>query len=253
MLEFGVINNAGFTVITGEIGSGKTTLVRYLLRRLDPESASGVISNTPQGRDELLQWIMMSLGQPFDGSYPPLFRRFQDYLYAPVRRQAPHHPDHRRGAEPADWTRSKALRMLSNVNVDKDQFLQLILVGQPQLKDLLVRAAAACSSRSAFRRTSISRRSNCGEVAQYINHRLSAVGLARAAVLGRGLRADRPGQLRHSARDQHSVRHRAGLRLRDRGGPHHDRPGRRGHRTEAQLRHLRPGAAIVRAERADIA
>ena len=37
MLEFGVLNSAGFTVITGEIGSGKTTLVRYLLRKLDKE------------------------------------------------------------------------------------------------------------------------------------------------------------------------------------------------------------------------
>src|SRR5437763_13026036 len=69
MLEFGVLNNAGFTVITGEIGSGKTTLVRYLLRRLDRSISVGLISNTPQGREELLQWILMSLEQPFDGSY----------------------------------------------------------------------------------------------------------------------------------------------------------------------------------------
>jgi len=41
MLEFGVMNSAGFTVITGEIGSGKTTLVRRLLRKLDPRSMSG--------------------------------------------------------------------------------------------------------------------------------------------------------------------------------------------------------------------
>src|SRR4051794_29058316 len=73
MLEFGVLNNAGFTVITGEIGSGKTTLIRFLLRRLDPDIAVGLISNTPQGREELLQWILMSLNQPFDGPYSALF------------------------------------------------------------------------------------------------------------------------------------------------------------------------------------
>ena len=67
MMEFGVLNNAGFTVITGEIGSGKTTLVRYLLRRLDKNVSVGVISNTPQGREELLQWMLMSLNQPFEG------------------------------------------------------------------------------------------------------------------------------------------------------------------------------------------
>ena len=51
MLEFGVMNNAGFTVITGEIGSGKTTLVRHLLKKLDPKKINvGLISNTPQGQ-----------------------------------------------------------------------------------------------------------------------------------------------------------------------------------------------------------
>src|SRR5690348_9837794 len=81
MLEFGVMNSAGFTVITGEIGSGKTTLVRHLLRKLDPDINVGLISNTPEGRDELLQWVMMSLNQPFDGTYTTLLSKFQQYLY----------------------------------------------------------------------------------------------------------------------------------------------------------------------------
>src|SRR5271170_5300331 len=81
MLEFGVMNNAGFTVITGEIGSGKTTLVRYLLRRLDQHIAVGLISTTPQGHVGLLQWVMMSLNQPYEESYPRLFTRFQRFLY----------------------------------------------------------------------------------------------------------------------------------------------------------------------------
>ena len=70
MLEFGVMNRAGFTVITGEIGSGKTTLLRYLLRRLDPKIAVGLISNTPTGQGGLLQWVMMSLNQPFEEFLP---------------------------------------------------------------------------------------------------------------------------------------------------------------------------------------
>ena len=90
MLEFGVMNNAGFTVITGEIGSGKTTLVRYLLRRLDPKIKVGLISNTPHGRDELLRWIMMSLDQPFEGDYPALFRRFHNFSMRNMRQPEPH-------------------------------------------------------------------------------------------------------------------------------------------------------------------
>src|SRR5258708_4197208 len=66
MLEFGIMNNAGFTVITGEIGSGKTTLLRYLLRRISPSVTVGLISSSPQGRHELLQMILMSLEQHQD-------------------------------------------------------------------------------------------------------------------------------------------------------------------------------------------
>src|SRR6266849_10611404 len=65
MLEFGVTNNAGFTVITGEIGSGKTTLLRYLLKKLSANVTMVLISNSPQGRLELLQWILMAFSQPF--------------------------------------------------------------------------------------------------------------------------------------------------------------------------------------------
>src|ERR1700676_2452790 len=81
MLEFGVMNSAGFTVITGDIGSGKTTLLRYLLRRLDPSIAVGLISNTPRGTDGLVTRVMMSLNQPFDAPYPVLFQRFQQLLH----------------------------------------------------------------------------------------------------------------------------------------------------------------------------
>src|SRR3954462_2161414 len=75
MLEFGVVHQAGFTVITGEIGSGKTTLVHHLLRRFGRDVTTGLISNTPHGREELLRWIMLSLGQPIDGEFLAVFKR----------------------------------------------------------------------------------------------------------------------------------------------------------------------------------
>jgi type II secretory pathway predicted ATPase ExeA len=174
MLEFGVLNSAGFTVITGEIGSGKTTLVRYLLRKLDTSISVGLISNMPEGRDELLQWILMSLNQPFEGSFPVLFARFRDYLY--------HQYENKRRTiliiDEAQNLKSDALeslRMLSNVNADKDQFLQLILVGQPQLKELLcapqlVQFAQRVSADFHLKAL------NCSEVTQYIVWRLHAVG-----------------------------------------------------------------------------
>ena len=136
MLEFGVMNNAGFTVITGEIGSGKTTLVRRLLKSLPPNISTGLVSNSPQGRQELLQWILMSLGRPFEGDYPELFKRFQDFLHGQYAggRRTMLVIDEAQNLEPAAL---EHLRMLSNINADKHQILQLILVGQPQLRAVL--------------------------------------------------------------------------------------------------------------------
>lgn len=174
MLEFGVMNNAGFTVITGDIGSGKTTLLRYLLRRLESHIKVGLISNTPHGKAELLQWVMMSLDQPFEDSYPTLFKRFQTFL----------HERHARGgrvilivdeAQNLGAEALEELRMLSNINADKDQYLQIILVGQPQLKDLLrspqlLQFAQRVSSDFHLKPL------NPSEVSDYISYRLRAAG-----------------------------------------------------------------------------
>ena len=175
MLEFGVLNNAQFTVITGEVGSGKTTLVRHLLRKVDPRQTNvGLISNTPRGRDELLQWIMMSLNLPYEGSIPSLLRIFQDFLYTQRARG-------RRTLLIVDEAQHlgeaalEGLRMLSNVNVDKEQFLQSILVGQPQLRDTLLRPELlqfAQRVSSDFHLKALNR----DEVGDYIGFRLSAAG-----------------------------------------------------------------------------
>jgi general secretion pathway protein A len=174
VLEFGVINNTGFTVITGEIGSGKTTLVRCLLRRLEPSITVGLISNTPRGSDELLPWILMSLNLPFEDGIPALTRRFHEFVRAQCAKG-------QRTILIIDEAQNlgsdalEALRMLSNINADKDQFLQLILVGQPQLKDILrapqlIQFAQRVSS--DFHLGPLAH----DEVANYIDYRLRAVG-----------------------------------------------------------------------------
>jgi general secretion pathway protein A len=174
MLEFGVMNSAGFTVITGEIGSGKTTLIRYLLRRLDPQVVVGLMASTPQGQAGLLQWVMMSLNQPYEESYPRLFKRFQQFLYDQYSKG-------RRTilivdeAQNLDTNSLEELRMLSNINADKDQLLQIVLVGQPQLKDRLqapelLQFAQRVSSDFHLKPLLAS------DVIRYINFRLDAVG-----------------------------------------------------------------------------
>src|SRR5205085_1209923 len=177
LLEFGIMNNAGFTVITGEIGSGKTTLVRHLLKKISPAITVGLISNSPQGRQELLQWILMSLGQPFEGDYPNLFKHLQDFLYGQYAngRRTILIIDEAQNLEPEAL---EHLRMISNINADKFQILQLILVGQPQLRDLLLAPALhqfAQRISSDFHLRPLDER----EVANYIAFRLQAVGSPR--------------------------------------------------------------------------
>jgi general secretion pathway protein A len=174
MLEFGVMNSAGFTVITGEIGCGKTTLIRYLLRKLDHHVTTCLISNTPRAHEALLPWILMSLNQPFEGSHPALFKQFQRFL----------HDQSAKGrrtiliVDEAQNLNSEALeelRMLSNINTDKQQFLQLILVGQPQLKELL-RAPQLLQFAQRVSSDFHLRPLEPTEVSEYINFRLNAVG-----------------------------------------------------------------------------
>ncbi len=174
MLEFGVLNSAGFVVITGEIGSGKTTLVRYLLRKLDHHIVVGLMSSTPQMGTALLQWVMMSLNQRYEEPYPKLYKLFQQFLYD-------QHAKGRRTILIIDEAQNlglealEELRMLSNINADKNQFLQIILLGQPQLMDMLrtpqlQQFAQRVSSDFHLKPLMTD------DVAQYIHFRLHAVG-----------------------------------------------------------------------------
>ncbi len=135
MLEYGVMNRAGFTVVTGEIGCGKTTLIRHLLDRLDEEYTVGLVSNIQDG--ELLQWVLMAFGQPYEGkSLVALHDELQQFLineYAAGRRTILIVDE----AQNLGPKLLEQLRLLSNINADNDQLLQLILVGQPELKGLL--------------------------------------------------------------------------------------------------------------------
>jgi type II secretory pathway predicted ATPase ExeA len=178
MLEYGIVNQAGVTVVTGDIGCGKTTLVRQLLRDLDECVTVGLVANTIGGRGKLLNWVMMSLNQPYESrSYVALYQRFQEFLIE----------EYGRGrhviliideAQNLGVDALEELRMLSNINADKDQLLQLILIGQPQLRDLLrqpklVQFAQRVSADFHLRPLEGS------EVAAYMDHRLALAGAKR--------------------------------------------------------------------------
>jgi general secretion pathway protein A len=138
MLEYGMLTHAPITVITGEIGAGKTTLLRHLLRQLPEDITVGLISNAQGNRGELLHWVLMALGVPTEtnASYVQLFSQFQDFLiseYADGRRTMLIFDE----AQNLNAETLEELRMFSNINADKDELIQLVLVGQPELRDLI--------------------------------------------------------------------------------------------------------------------
>ena len=139
LLEYGLMNQAGFTVISGDIGTGKTTLIRQLLNQIDDTIRVGLISNTHQTFGDLMQWIALAYDLPHHGKNKvELYQDFMDFIireYAQGRRTVLIVDE----AQNMSAETLEELRMLSNVNADKDQVLQVILVGQRELRDTLRR------------------------------------------------------------------------------------------------------------------
>ena len=67
MLEYGLVSEAPIVIVTGEIGSGKTTLIRHLLNQFDEKTTVGLISNTHKAFGELMQWVCMAFGLAYEG------------------------------------------------------------------------------------------------------------------------------------------------------------------------------------------
>ena len=90
LLEYGLVNQNSFSVITGGIGTGKTTLIRHLLNQLDRDVSVGLITNTHSSFGELLQWVLMAFNLEYAGKDKVgLYQTFIDFLiqeYARNRR-----------------------------------------------------------------------------------------------------------------------------------------------------------------------
>ena len=186
MLEYGVLNHAGISVITGEVGCGKTTLVHRLLDQLSDTHTVALLSNIQEGRGDLLSWVLMGFGEPFAGkTHVELFSQLQSFFiseYAKGRRVVLIIDE----AQNLSADMLEELRMLSNINAGKDQLLQLILVGQPQLKDLLNKPELLQLAQrvgSDFHLTPL----NLEEVHAYIDTRLAIAGCRRRVFTDRAI------------------------------------------------------------------
>ncbi|MGB6309011.1 MAG: AAA family ATPase [Steroidobacteraceae bacterium] len=139
LLEYGLESQAAFSLLTGDIGSGKTTLVRKLLRQLGSQVAVGLISNTHGRFRSVHGWALSALGiAPKDDSEIAMYEALVDsfvHEYAKGRRTLLIFDE----AQNLSIEALEELRLLSNVNSEKDLVLQILLVGQPELRAKLLR------------------------------------------------------------------------------------------------------------------
>ncbi len=175
LLEYGIVTRAGFIVITGDVGAGKTTVIRRYLKNAGSDVTIGVITNTSQSLGQLLTWVSMAFELECAGqNEATIYSRFVDFLvaqYAKGKRTVLIIDE----AQNLKANMLEELRMLSNVNNEKDQLLQIVLVGQPELLETLKKHEL----RQFSQRVSV----HChldplipAETAAYIRHRLSVVG-----------------------------------------------------------------------------
>ena len=170
-LSFGIRDGAGFVAITGEIGAGKTTLLRSILRDADEKIQYAYVLNPVLTGVELLQEINHELGLPEVGGRRELLGILNQYLLKQKTsdRQVVIVVDE---AQALDGGILEQLRMLSNFETETSKLLQIVLVGQPELRQLLARPELMQLNQRItvrFHLTALDR----AETAEYVRHRLA--------------------------------------------------------------------------------
>jgi len=137
LLEYGLVNGSAFIVITGEPGTGKTTLLNRLLDQSRHQWTIGMLANTHGGLGGLMPWITASFSLETKGkSEVELFHEFSRFLegeQAAGRRVLLVIDE----AQNVGSAMLEELRLLSNLNDGRRRSLQILLSGQPALRDLL--------------------------------------------------------------------------------------------------------------------
>ena len=175
LLEYGVESQAAFALLTGDIGSGKTTLLRRVIRDLEERVTVGLVSNTHSGFQSVVPWLLSALS--VQSSADSDVARHEALVSHVIRQYA----EGKRTVLIIDEAQNlsvpilEELRLLSNVNSERDLVLQIILVGQPELRETLSRPEL----RQLAQRISVDYHLSpltAAESAAYVQHRVRAAG-----------------------------------------------------------------------------
>ena len=184
LLQYGIRRREGFIVITGDIGTGKTTLCRAVLEQLDRKTFTALVLNPFLAEDDLLRLILQDFGvvsreevkrgRLAGVSKQELIETLNDFLLSllPLRATALLIIDE---AQNLPRQVLEQIRLLSNLETHKDKLLQIVLVGQTNLRDVL----RSPELRQLDQRVSIRyslRPLAPEETAAYVAHRLTIAG-----------------------------------------------------------------------------
>lgn len=174
-LWFGISERRGFIQLTGEVGCGKTTVCRSLLERLSEEYATALILNPVLTEDQMLQAIMQEFSlDVHEGGRTYNYQRLNNFLLQLVaEKRVPVLLIDEAQDLPSETL--EFVRLLSNLETDNEKLIQIVLIGQPELKEIL--------NKPCFRqlRQRITVRYHLQplsyeETRRYVEHRLIAAG-----------------------------------------------------------------------------
>src|ERR671934_1163817 len=180
-LIYGVRERKGFIVLTGEIGTGKTTLLRTLLERLDASTPVAYVHNSALGIEGLLEYILQDWGVKSRAStHAQRLFELNEFLI----------DQHAKGMSPVlviDEAQNltvetlEAVRLLSNFETSSQKLMQILLVGQPELREKLNLPELRQLKQRVGLRCHIAPLSP-EEARQYIRHRLRIAGATDAGI-----------------------------------------------------------------------
>jgi general secretion pathway protein A len=182
-LLYGIQNEGGFVLLTGEVGTGKTTVCRRLLQVIPDDVEVAFILNPKVTARELLATICDEFGIKYPKnttSIKTLVSRINDYLIE----------IHEKGgravviveeAQNLDPEVLEQIRLLTNLETNQRKLLQMIMLGQPELRDILDQPQLRQLSQRITARYHLGSL-NREEVPRYVEYRLSAAGLVRGTI-----------------------------------------------------------------------
>jgi general secretion pathway protein A len=183
-LLYGVGGGGGFVLLTGEIGTGKTTVCRCFLEQIPPQCNVAYIFNPKLTVIELLQSVCDEFGISVapHAAHAPTVKDYLDPLNAFLLRT---HATGQNNVLIIDEAQNlsadvlEQLRLLTNLETSERKLLQVVLIGQPELRRMLARPELEQLAQRVIARYHLDALT-AAETAQYIAHRLSVAGMTTA-------------------------------------------------------------------------